>query len=552
MTNRNHKPKKPNGRAAATPPHPDEAPPSDAPAIVVGVGTPSGGLDPIRKLFAAMPTGYGLAFVIVQHPAPGHENLTVSLLKNLTSLNAVEAGVGTPVQSDHVYVIPPGKYLGIAAGQLSLVEPAHCHGLPQPIDHFFCALAADQQARAVGLVLSGVDSDGTMGLSEIKAAGGKAIVEDPQPANSAGMPQSPIIAGVADLMLPVEKMTEALLAFAAQAAPMDASTGTGDPDLNFRSVLNILRTRTGHDFRCYKTSTLVRRIRRRIALIQLKSTAEYVGFIQANPEEVRLLHKDLLIGVTDFFRQPEAWRTLEEKAVLSLIENASPGRSIRVWVPGCSTGKEAYSLAMLLTEHVEASGKDIAIQIFATDADEDALDIARRGTYSEAEIGANISPARLKRFFAHMKGQYHLVKALWELMVFAPQNLTSDPPFSKLDLISCRNLLIYLGRDIQRQIIALFHFALREGGLLFLGNTETVSGQEDLFEPVSKKWRIYRRIGVGRRMPLELAMGVPGGTAPARPLTAAGSSPSNSLAFVVQHVLAERFAPAAVIVDRKQ
>lgn len=521
----------------------------DWPQVIVGVGAPAGGLDFLRKLFAGVPTGSGQAFILVQHAGPSQIGLTADLLQDHTALKVAEAEEGLIAEAGHLYVIPVNRHLTLVDGRMSLVEPAQCHGLCLPIDHFFCTLAADQKTRAVGIVLSGTGSDGTIGLSEIKAAGGRTIVEDPKSAEFTDLQPNTITAGVADQTLPLEKIPEALLDIAARIAHQDRTGVTGKLDADFRAILNILLIRTGHDFRCYKKTTLIRRIRRRMALTQLKHPADYRSFLEEHPDEARLLHKDLLIGVTDFFRQPEAWRLLEEKVIPVLIANADPENPVRVWVPGCSSGKEAYSLAILLAEQVEASGKPISIQIFATDTDEDALNIARSGTYPEDDLGANISPERRKTFFIHKNGQFQVIKALRELVVFAPQNLTSDPPFSRLDLISCRNLLIYLDRDIQRQIIALFHFALREGGFLFLGNAETITGHEELFNPVFKKWRIYRRIGVGRRMPLELPVGkVAGG----RRTAALIPSRPNSLVLVAQQVLTDRFAPTAVIVDRRQ
>ncbi len=519
------------------------------PRLVVGVGAPAGRLDLLIKLFAIIPTGHGLSFVLVQHVGPSQEDLTVDQLKNHTPLKVVEAGEGLIAEADHLYVISPNRHLTVFEGRMSLIDPIQCHGLCLPIDHFFCALAADQKTRAVGIVLSGTGSDGNIGLSEIRAAGGRTIVEDPQSAEFVDLPSGIVPAGVADQVLPLEKIPEALLALVSRMADQGRSGEGGKMDADFRAILNILLVRTGHDFRCYKKSTLVRRIRRRMAFNQLKDPADYRAFLEEHPDEARLLQKDLLIGVTDFFRQPEAWRLLEEKVIPLLIANAGPENPIRVWVPGCSTGKEAYSLAILLTEQVEASGKPVGIQIFATDTDEDALTIARSGTYPEDDLGADISPKRREKFFVYKNGQVRVTKAIRERVIFAPQNITSDPPFSRLDLISCRNLLIYLGRDVQRQIIALFHFALRDGGFLFLGNAETVSGHEELFEPVFKKWRIYRRIGVGRRMPLELPVGK---TAGVRRVAAPTPSRQNNLVFAAQQVLVDRFAPTAVIVDRRQ
>jgi PAS domain S-box-containing protein len=321
---------------------------------------------------------------------------------------------------------------------------------------------------------------------------------------------------------------------------------------DLRAILEILRTGAGHDFRSYKPGTLVRRLRRRMALKKVATFGDYGRYLEDHPGEILLLRKDLLIGVTEFFRQPRAWDLLREKVIAPLVERVEPGSGIRVWIPGCSTGKEVYSLAMLLFEQTNKSGKTLPIQIFATDSDVEALAKARSGSYSEEDIGSNVSPQRRRRFFTNQDGRYQVIKDIRQQVVFAPQNLTADPPFSQLDLIICRNLLIYLDHPVQKKIITLFHFALREGGVLFLGNAETIGDREDLFEPVSKKWRIYRRIGVGRRMAVEIPVCPSTG-----PTLAAGKfpvgvpSPKISLASAAQQLLLERFAPACVMIDRK-
>ena len=526
----------------------------DCPVIVAGIGASAGGLRSLKELFAKMPSGHGVAFVVIQHLDPSRENLTVKLLADQTSLAVVEATDGMPVLPDRIHIIPPDKFLNISQCRLTLQEPVYCNGLRMPIDHFFCSLAADQRGRGCGIVLSGSGSDGTLGLSEIKAAGGRTLVEDPGSADAPHMPQSAIDAGVADTVLPAEAMAAAIVALAGQATADSRSGPSESPefDANLRAILDILRAGVGHDFRCYKPNTLVRRIRRRMTLAKVPTFADYAGFLQEHPDEVALLQKDLLIGVTEFFRQPQAWELLEEKVIVPLLTSAQPGSEIRAWVPGCSTGQEVYTLAMLLAERVENSGKKVGIQIFATDSDTAALAVARSGSYSKEEIGENVSPERLKRFFERKDGRYQVVKKIREQVVFAPQNLTADPPFSKLDLISCRNLLIYLDPQVQKKIIALFHFALREGGFLLLGTAETVGDREDLFEPVSKKWRIYRRIGVGRRVDVEIPVRPTGGLPPAAGKPALGPLASRmSLASTAQQMLLDRFAPACVIIDRK-
>ncbi len=527
---------------------------SECPVLVAAIGASAGGLKSLKKLFAGMPPGHGVAFVLIPEHEALHGDAAGKELPGQTALAVVEATDGMPVLADRIHIIPPGKFLNIAGCRLTFQDPLYCNGLRMPIDHFFCSLAVALGRRGCGILLSGTGSDGTLGLSEIKSAGGRTLAEDPDGAEFPEMPQNAIDAGVVDMVLPADAMAEAIAALAERASADIRRTPveTLESDVNLRTILDILRTKSGHDFRCYKPNTMVRRIRRRMTLAKIATYADYVRFLDDHPEEVRILQKDLLIGVTEFFRQPQAWEILEEKVIPGLIERTRPGSEIRVWVPGCSTGKEAYSLAMLLVEQIEKSGKGVSIQIFATDSDVRALATARSGSYSEEDLGPNVSPERRTRFFAFRDGLYQIIKEVRERIVFAPQNLTTDPPFSRLDLISCRNLLIYLDPQVQQKIIALFHFALHEGGALFLGTAETVGEREDLFDAVSKKWRIYRRIGVGRRVEVEIPVRPTGEPwpAPGR-YTVTSSTPKLSLASAAQQMLLDRFAPACVMINRK-
>jgi chemotaxis methyl-accepting protein methylase/signal transduction histidine kinase len=521
----------------------------DCPVIVVGVGASAGALKSLKRLFAGMPLGHGVAFVLIEHQEPSRGDLSIEQLKDLTALAVAEAEDGIPVLADRIHVIPADKFLNITGSRLTLQEPVTCNGLRMPIDHFFCSLARDQGHRACGILFNGEGSDGTLGLSEIKSAGGKTLREEPGGAGPYNMPQSEV-----DAVLPAEAMAEAIVALAGQVRAETRDEPAESPEFNadLRAVLEVLRAKVGHDFRCYKPNTLVRRIRRRMTLSKVPTYAEYVRFLEENPDEVALLQKDLFIGVTEFFRQPKAWEVLEEKVIAGLVGNAPPESEIRVWVPGCSTGKEVFSLVMLFMEQVERSGKKVGIRIFATDSDAAALATARSGRYSEEDLEPNVSSDRRKRFFEYLDGRYQVVKEIRDKIVFAPRNLTTDPPFSNLDLISCRNLLIYLDQEVQKKIIALFHFALREGGFLFLGTAETVGERKELFEPISKRWRIYRRIGVGRRVVVEIPVhptcAIP--SAQAKPSTSAPPS-RMSLASVAQQVLLEQFSPACVMIDRK-
>ncbi|MHB8770629.1 MAG: PocR ligand-binding domain-containing protein [Syntrophales bacterium] len=528
------------------------APADSPPAVVVGIGAGAGALKPLRTILGGLPAGHGVAVVLIHHPDLTKQNL-LTLLRGMTALEVAEAADGTELLADRIYVVPLKKFLSITRDRLTLKAPIHCDGMMMPIDHFFCSLAEDRRNRCCGILLSGNSGDGTLGLSEIRAAGGRTIVEDPNGCRFPDMPQRAIAEGVADAVLPAKAIAAAVTELAGQAiaavrTDTDAAAAETTPGL--QAILDILRARIGHDFRCYKPGTLIRRIRRRMTLAKIGTMVEYARYLSDHSDEVNLLQKDLLIGVTDFFRQPHAWEALGKQVIARLLENAAPGSEIRAWVPGCSTGKEVYSLAMLLAEQVERSGGGTNFQIFATDADFAALRKARTGSYQVDEIGPNVSAERLKRFFSRKDGHYQTIKSIRERIIFAAQNITADPPFSRLDLIVCRNLLIYLDQEVQRKIIALFHFALREGGFLFLGNAETVGENEDLFEPVSRKWRIYRRIGVGHRVNVEIPARSIVQAAPFIP-QASTVFPRPSLAAIVQQTLLDRFAPACVMIDRK-
>jgi PAS domain S-box-containing protein len=516
-----------------------------SPQVVIGIGASAGGLGPLQTLLSGLPPGRGLAVVIVQHQDAGSGSLLASLIADCTNMMVVEAADGLAIAADHVYVMPADRSLAVIEDSLSVREVPECHGLRMPIDHFLCTLAATQGRRAVGILLSGPGIDGTHGLAEIKALGGVTAAQDPATAEFAEMPQNALAAGHADVALPPERIAAFLLE---RADALAALTAQQRQQAGLEAVLAAVRHMTGHDFHCYKHGTLERRIRRRMGLRRLEDYDDYARIVRAERDEAAAMRKDLLIGVTEFFRQAEAWRVLEDKAIAELVGGAQAGATLRMWVPACASGKEAYSLAMLLVEAIERSGKKLGVQLFATDADPTAVEAARRGYYAEDDL-KGISQTRLRRFFVRKSGRYEIVKELRELIVFAPQDLTSDPPFSKLGLISCRNLLIYLDSSVQKTIIQLFHFALHERGYLFLGSAETISGQEDLFEPVSQKWRIYRKLGVSTPVGLELPLRP--ASRPAIALPDAGARVRPTLPAIAHQALADRFGPPAAVVDRK-
>jgi PAS domain S-box-containing protein len=433
-------------------------------------------------------------------------------------------------------------------------KPVAPRGHGHPVDVLFSSLAADQRERAIAIVLSGTGSNGTEGLKEIRAEGGMSLVQATETAKFDGMPRSAISAGMADHILAPAEMPEVLLAYIRHgyvSAPVEIEATSPDGGATLAQVLELLRARGGHDFRGYKHSTLGRRVHRRMGLRNIETLDEYLGELRVNPDEVVTLAGDLMISVTGFFRDAEAWKALAELVIAPIIAERESGASIRIWTPACSTGEEAYSVAMLVMEQAEAAGKRFDLKVFATDAQEDNLRKARDGIYPAAAVAS--SPAfRLKRFFEKLDGSYQVSKELRDTIVFAAQNLLRDPPFSRLDLVSCRNVLIYLEPDAQQRIIALCHFALRQGGRLFLGNAETIGRHEDLFETVSKKWRIYRRLGPTRHDLIDYppARGV---AEPRKMEKQSFSSPEAAApaAEMARRALLERYAPASVLIDHK-
>jgi len=524
---------------------------------VVGIGASAGGLDAFKKFFSAVPAAPDMAFVLVQHLDPTRESLTASLLDANTPMNVVQVQEGMVVEANRVYVIPPNRYMSLRGGVLRLSPPSAPRSLRMAVDFFLRSLAEDRQENAIGIILSGTGTDGTLGLKEIKANGGMTMVQDPETAQHDGMPRSAIASGSADYVLPAEGMAEALLAYVRHATVV-ASNGLGSlvPSATGSDVavdplaetLELLRTHAKFDFTGYKKGTLRRRMLRRMGLRHLVELSTYVEVLRRDVGEVNALFKDLLINVTSFFREPEAWRFLQEQVIRPLVASKSADVPVRVWVPACSTGEEAYSMAMVLAEETQAARKSCTLQLFASDVDAEALEAARGGVYPEG-IAANVSLERLERFFTKGEHTYRVNKELRDAVVFAQQSLVSDPPFSRLDVISCRNLFIYLEPAIQEQLLPLLHFALRDGGCLFLGSAEGVGLQEDLFEPVSSKWRIFRRVGPTRHDRVHFPVAT-------TPVPRAGrgrpdrSSNPTRLAALAQSLLLQRYAPACVIVDR--
>ena len=470
-----------------------------APFPIVGIGASAGGLAAIQAFFSGMPANVepNMAFVLVQHLDPNHKSILPELISRRTRMQVFEVVDGVMVQMNCVYIIPPNRNMAFFNGSLQLLEPTEPRGHRLPIDFLFRSLAADQHERAIGIVLSGTGSDGTLGVRAIKAEGGLVMVQTPETCEFDGMPRSALATSVVDYNLPPADMPAQLMAYVAHAfgrARPASIVLVPSTENALKKIFVMLRTHTGHDFSQYKVNTIFRRIERRLAVHQIDSLDNYVKFLQQNSAEVKALFGDMLIGVTNFFRDPEAFAALESQVIPKLFEGKRAGASVRVCCTGCSTGEEAYSFAILLQEQLDVLKASFKVQVFATDIDSRAIAVARSGVYP-ASIADNVTPERLARFFTlEPEGNtYRVHKGIRDMLVFSEQDVIKDPPFSKLDLISCRNLLIYLGSELQKKLISLFHYALLPGGYLFLGTSESVGEFGDLFTPLDRKAKVFQR-----------------------------------------------------------
>ncbi|MDX2480448.1 MAG: chemotaxis protein CheB, partial [Desulfuromusa sp.] len=462
---------------------------------IVGIGASAGGLEAFESFFNAMPADSGMAFILVAHLDPSHVSLLPELLQKATKMPVCHIKDGTVVKPNNVYVIPPNNELHILQGRLQLMELSQPRGAKLPIDSFFRSLAEDQGSNAVCIILSGTGTDGTLGLKAIKGEVGMVMVQDEQSAKYDGMPRSAIATGQVDFVLPVSEMPEQLINYTKGVTNITgrrlAPTKEDMPDA-LQKIFIILRRHTGHDFSLYKMNTICRRIERRMNLRHIEEITDYVSYLRENALEANILFRELLIGVTNFFRDPDAFKSLQ-KLLQQLLESKPDHYTLRVWVAGCSSGEEAYSVAMLLRECMDETQRQFNIQIFGTDIDPEAIALARAGLYPPS-ILADVGPERLKRHFTKEDdGRYRINMSIREALVFAQQNIIKDPPFTKLDLVCCRNLLIYLGPELQSKLLPTFHYTLNPGGLLFLGSSESVGQHADLFKTEHKKWKIFRR-----------------------------------------------------------
>jgi two-component system CheB/CheR fusion protein len=533
---------------------------------IVGIGASAGGLAAFEAFFSGMPAdteglgkftaGPGMAFVLVQHLAPDHESILAELVRRYTRMQVLEVEDGMLVRPNCAYIIPPNCDMAFLNGALQLMKPAAPRGQRLPIDFFFRSLAQDQHEHAIGIVLSGTGSDGTLGVRAIKGEGGMVMAQIPASTEYDGMPRSAIATGLVDYELHPTDMPAQLIAYAAHAfgaLSHGAATTVPKTENALKKIFILLRNQTGHDFSQYKPSTIHQRIERRMAVHQIGTFEKYVQFLQQTPAELEALFRDMLIGVTNFFRDPEAFKVLEEEVIPKLFAGKPASAVIRVWSAGCSTGEEAYSLAILLAERQEAMKQSFKVQIFATDIDSLAIATARTGLYP-ASVAADISRERLARFFTSDSGGYRIHKGIRDMLVFSEQDLIKDPPFSKLELISCRNLLIYMDGDLQRKLIPLFHGALNPDGILFLGNSETTGEFVELFAPIDRKSKIYRRreyirnaqhVAKARYIPPVTAIGV------AFPAAAGKTAFPVKLPIreLAERTLLQQFVPSAALVN---
>jgi two-component system, chemotaxis family, CheB/CheR fusion protein len=532
-------------------------PSETAPIRIVGLGASAGGLEALEQFLSHVPKASGLAYVVVQHLDPTHKAMLSELLQRSTAMPVREARASMLVEPDVVYVIPPNTELTAVGGRLHLAEPAQPRGLRLPIDVLFCSLARDQGERAVGVVLSGMGADGTIGLQAIKSQGGLTLAQEPASAQFDSMPKSSIAAGACDIVAPAAELPRRILQITAErpaTVPKPVSTGTGD-EQSLAAILSLLRERSKHDLTLYKTSTVKRRVDRRMGVHGLDSLARYEHFVRENPQELDLLFQEMLIGVTTFFRDPAVWQELEDSVLPALLARRTPGTGLRAWVVGCSTGEEAYSLAIAFREVADTQPVPDAwtLQIFATDLNADAIAIARSGRFS-AKIADDMTPQRLSRFF-NAEGEGFLIqKEIRQMVLFAQHDVILDPPFTRLDILSCRNLMIYFNATLQRRLLPLFHYALRPGGVLLLGESETVGRFSSLFAPLDPKSRLYLRNNgatVAGSVDFPVNRGLPPRTTTQELTVSQPLTHLANLQSLADQVLLQEFSPPAVLVNER-
>jgi PAS domain S-box-containing protein len=529
-----------------------DKPSPDRPCFVVGIGASAGGQAALEQIFTAMPPDCGLTFVVIMHIPPDGPSLLADLLGRYTSMDVVTAEDGMALAPSRIQVIPPGRDLVVSGDRLRLVDPAGTSPLHHPIDRFFHSLAAELKERAIAVVLSGFGTDGAEGVKGVREAGGIVMVQEPASALNPAMPRSAIATGTAEFILSPEDIPVKIAEIArgtCTLAPRACRTVTLEEELH--AVFSIVKAKTGHDFSSYKTNTVLRRIERRMAVNEVGGIGKYVALLEENAQEAQALCQDILIGVTSFFRDPEAFEVLKREIIPRLFAGRDSDDLVRIWHACCATGEEVYSTAILIREYLDQQRITAKVQFFATDIDEEAIAQARAGLYPD-DIAAELGEERLKAFFTRTNNRWQVAKHLREMVVFAHHSLIKDPPFSRLDLLVCRNFLIYLNPDMQKRLVPLFHMVLKPRGFLFLGASETVGRHSDLFTPINKKWKIFERLEGDRREETLFPF-----TAPIRRLPRSGPPPQRleagapSPGAIAEKLLMERYSPPCVVVNEK-
>ncbi len=520
---------------------------------IVALGASAGGLEALESFFSNMPAEPGLSFVVIQHLSPGAKSVMRELLQAKTKMAVHHVENGTKIEPNRVYVNPPGMEVSLLGRTLHSTEPRLDKAPLFPIDSFFRSIAVNEKERAICVILSGTGTDGTLGLKAVKEEGGVVIVQDVHQAKFDGMPRSAVGTGLVDMILPVEKMAEGILSYVKRPyIIVTEKDGPGPKTLQnlIERILLLIRDRTGVDFTDYKPSSISRRVERRMAMHQIDSMEDYLRYLEENPSEAEALQKDFIIGVTRFFRDPEAFEVLSERVLSELIQKKRQNSTLRIWVPGCSTGEEAISIAILFSEYMEKLNLHRSVQIFATDIDPSAIDRARLGEHPES-IASDVSEERLERFFVKSGHSYRIKKSIREMIVYAVQNIAQDTSFSKLDLISCRNVLIYMGMKLQRKILPLFHYSLNEGGYLFLGSSESIGRFDDLFSTIETHFKIYQRKDLGSRIWAETLPQTQEVYAAMLPTQGRRDHKNEDFGHLGAKAIVDLFAPSYVIVDEE-
>jgi two-component system CheB/CheR fusion protein len=520
---------------------------------IIGIGASAGGLEAIELFLKNVPANCGMAFVIVQHLDPTHKGILTELLQRISAMTVVLVTDRMRVKPNYVYVIPSNKDMSILHGVLHLFDPSAPRGLRLPIDFFLRSLAFDMKEQSIGVILSGMGTDGTLGIRAIKEKAGVVLVQEPTTAKFDGMPRSAINSGMADYIAPAEELPGKIISYLKLTPLLAAGDSLTEEkaDSALEKAIILLRAGTGHDFSLYKKSTLYRRIERRMGIHQIDKINTYVRFLQENPQELDILFKELLIGVTSFFRDPAEWAALKERVIPDLIAGCPAGRALRAWVPGCSTGEEAYSLAIVFREVVEqlSTKEYFTLQVFATDLDKSAVEKARQAIYP-ANIAADVSSKRLDRFFIKDGDDFHVSKEIRQMVIFAPQNLIMDPPFTKLDILSCRNLLIYLTQELQKKLLPLFNYSLNPGGILFLGSAETIGGFTNLFSQIESKSKLYKRKDSSRQAePIDFPSSFDSARSGAKIREYKSPASDQSFQSMADQLFLRHFSPASVLVN---